>query len=142
MRRSRGWAAGLLAVGLLVAVATPAALAHLRPSLGSYLLHPAVFLVQSFPYAVASVLLVPTWRWGSDRASVVSAAGILALSLVLYVPILSEPDRWGGDMIGLAFLAMSGGMLAVVVVASGLSALAGWLRRPRLASGCSTDAEP
>jgi hypothetical protein len=126
---ARRWAASLLTGGLLLAVGTPAYVAYAQPSMAGYLLHPAVFLLQALPYAVGAALWVPAWSWGADLASVVLAALLLAAALVLYVPVLWAPGRWGGDMIGLAVIAISGATTGVVLVVSGLTALYSWFRR-------------
>lgn len=131
MGGARRWATGLLAGALLLAVLAPWYLVHSRPSLAVYLLHPSVFIVQGLPYAVAAALWLPRWRWGGDIACLVAAALVGVLSLVLYVPVLWAPGQWGGDMIALGFLAMSGATTALVLVASALIAVALWLQRKR-----------
>jgi hypothetical protein len=133
VRAPRRCVAGLLIGGLLLAVATPWLLAHSRPGVAPYLLHPAVFLIQPLPYVLAAALLVPEWGWSSDRVSLIVAGIVSAVSLMLYVPVLSAQGQWGGDMIALAFLAMSGAVVVVVVVASGVGALVH--RRSRMSDG-------
>jgi hypothetical protein len=128
---ARRWTAGLLTGALFLAVATPCYLAYSRPSLAVYLLHPAVFAVQALPYVVAAALWVPPWRWRSDKASLVLAAALVAMSVLLYAFVLAEPGRWGGDMVALGFVAMSGAMTGVVCVLTGSMAFASWLNRRR-----------
>ena len=131
MRSSRRWSAGLLTGALILAVATPSYLAYSRPSVAGYLLHPSVFAIQALPYGVAAVLWLPPWSWRSDKASVVLAALLVATSSVLYTLVLSAPGQWGGDMVALGFLAMSGAIMGVVFVLSGLTAFSSWLQRKR-----------
>ena len=131
VRGVRRWTAGLLAGALVLAVATPSYLVYARPSVAGYLLHPSVFAIQALPYGVAAVLWVPPWSWLSGKASAVLAALLVATSLMLYTAVLSAPEQWGGDMIALGFLAMSGAMTGVVVILSGLTALAFWVHRKR-----------
>jgi len=125
----RRWPAGLLSAAFLLAVGTPAWVAYAQPSVAGYLLHAPVFLLQGVPYVVAAVLWVPAWTWGSDATSAVLSLLLLLVAVWLYVPVVWSPGRWGGDMIGLAFIAISGVTTAVVLVASGLMALVSWMRR-------------
>lgn len=137
MRFSRRWAASFLAGACLLAVGTPWLLARFRPSLAAYLLHPAVFLIQGIPYGLAAALLLPAWGWRSDKLSAILAGLLLAVSIAMYIPVLSAPGQWGGDMIALAFLAMSGGTMAVLVVALAVFGLARrltWMGSPRSGS--------
>lgn len=127
----RRWAAGLLAIALLLAVGTPAWVAHAQPSVAGYVLHASVFLLQGLPYVLAALLWVPAWTWGSDALSTGLSSLLLLAALWLYVPVLWSPGRWGGDMIGLAFVAISGVTTAAVLVASALAALIIWMRRRR-----------
>jgi hypothetical protein len=134
---ARRWAVGFLSGAFLLAVATPCYLAYSRPGLAGYLLHPGVFVLQGLPYAVAAALWVPAWSWGSDKASVVLAALLATTSLAMYTPVLWAPAQWGGDMISLAFLAMSGVTIGIVFALSALTALAFWWRRERAPSPSS-----
>lgn len=109
---------------------TPSYLAYARPGLAGYLFHPSVLVIQALPYAVAAALWLPAWRWKSDRATVFASALLLAASLLMYTPVVWTPERWGGDMIALAFLAMSGVTLAVVLVLSGATAALSRVKRP------------
>ena len=127
----RRWTAGLLTGALVLAVATPSYLVYSRPSVAGYLLHPSVFAFQALPYGVAAVLWVPSWSWRSDKASVILAALLVATSLVAYIPVLWAPGQWGGDMIAVGFLAMSGALTGGVLALSALTALAFWLQRKR-----------
>jgi hypothetical protein len=129
--RPRRWAAGLLTGAFLLAVGTPAWFAQAQPSMAGYVLHIPVFVLQGLPYVVAAALWVPAWTWGSETMSVVLSSLLLGAALWLYVPVLWSPGRWGGDMIGLAFIAISGVTTATVLVASGLTALVSWMRRRR-----------
>jgi hypothetical protein len=131
MSGPRRWAAGLLTGALLLAVGTPAYVAHAEPSLASYLLHPSVFLLQALPYVVGAVLWVPAWTWRGDIISAVLSSLLLASALLLYLPVIWAPGQWGGDMIGLAFVAISGVTTAVVLIVSAATALHSWLRRRR-----------
>lgn len=131
MGSTRRWTAGLLTGAFLLAVSTPSYLAYSRPSLAVYLLHPSIFMLQSLPYAAAGALWIPAWSWGKDTVSLVLAAGLVTICLALYVPVLWAPGEWGGDMIALAFLAMSGATMGIVIVTSGLTALVLWWHRRR-----------
>lgn len=118
---------GLVAGGLLLALAAPAYLAYARPDLAAYLLHPWIFVIQALPYAIAALLWVPGWGWMSDRGRVVLAALLFATSLLTNTPVLVA--RWGGDMVALVFVALTGVTLAVVALLSGVVALREWVRR-------------
>jgi len=96
--------------------------------MAGYLLHAPVFLLQALPYVVAAVLWAPAWTWGSATMSRVLSSLLLLAALWLYVPVVWSPARWGGDMIGLAFIAISGVTTAAVLVASSLMALLSWVR--------------
>jgi hypothetical protein len=123
------WAAGLLGVGLLLAVFTPARVVLSEPSMSGYLLHPSIFLLQALPYVIAAVLWVPAWRWGSGTASAVLSAILLAVAVALYVPVIWRPSRWAGDMIGLAIVLVCGVKVASVVVVTAATALLSWRQR-------------
>ena len=131
MRGPRRWVAGLLAGGFVLSVATPFYLSYSRPSVAVYLLHPSVYVLQALPYGLAAALWLPRWSWRGDATSTVLAALLLATSLALYGPVVLAPRQWGGDMIALAFLAMSGATTAVILILSGVTALIVWLQRPR-----------
>jgi hypothetical protein len=133
VRGPQRWVAGLLAGGFVLAVATPFYLSYSRPSVAGYLLHPSVYVLQALPYGLAAALWLPRWSWSwrGDATSTVLAALLLATSLALYGPVVLAPRQWGGDMIALAFLAMSGATTAVILILSGVTALIVWLQRPR-----------
>ena len=69
----------------------------------SYLLHPALFIFQIFPYVLFSALWL--WRKGNHALQIGRALSLLMLAsaLILYVPMLVAPGSYGGDMIGLLF---------------------------------------
>jgi hypothetical protein len=118
----------LLLCGLLLSVGTPAHLALSRPGSAGYLLHAEIFAGQSLPYLLAAVLWLP---WRSARACELGQvlAGLLLLAAgLLYVPMLTGLWATGGDMVGLAFLAIAG-VLTVSLVLITLAACGMlWLR--------------
>jgi hypothetical protein len=99
-------AAGLLA-GLVLAVGTPAYVGWAAPHLAGYLHHPAIFLVQALPYSICAVFWLPWRRPDTDRAAAILALLLLIAAVVVYGPMLLRPGARGGDMIGLAFTAVS-----------------------------------
>jgi hypothetical protein len=131
VRGRRRWVAGLLTGGFVLVVATPSYLSYSRPSVAGYLLHPSVYVLQALPYGLAAALWLPRWRWRGDATPTVLAALLFATSLALYGPVVLAPGQWGGDMIALAFLAMSGATTAVILILSGMTALIVWLQRKR-----------
>lgn len=120
---------GLLLGGLISAVGTPIYVAYAEPGLAGYLLHPAIFLVQMSPYLLCAALWLP-WRVpGAATTALVLSALLLVASLVVYIPMVWAPQLQGGDMIGLAFVAISVGMTTGLLVASAVAWLVLWRRR-------------
>lgn len=123
MRHHRRYAVGLLSCALLLAVGTPAYVAFAVPDLANYLLHPAIFLVQLLPYGICAGLWLPRRTPDAAATGVLISALLLLAALVVYVPILWAPGKRGGDMIGLAFVAISAGTVTVLLLASALALL-------------------
>jgi|KBSMisStaDraftv2_1062788.scaffolds.fasta_scaffold410796_2 hypothetical protein len=125
---ARRSAAGLLFAGLLLAVGTPAYVAHAAPHLAVYLINPAILLVQAAPYVVCAVIWLP-WRTPVARTpSLILAALLFVAALVVYLPILWTPAKNGGDMIGLAYILISVVTTAGVLLGSATAGLMLWLR--------------
>ena len=128
MKYPRRLAAALLLGGAVLSVGTPGYVAHAAPNLAAYLLHPALFLGQLVPYLLCAALWLP-WRAPAPAATAAILAGLLLLaSVILYGPMLWSPAAHGGDMIGLAFVAISVGMTAGLLVASAVAWLVLWMR--------------
>jgi hypothetical protein len=68
--------------------------------------------------------------------AVLMSAILFAVALVLYLPVILAPEQWGGDMIGLASIAIAVTTTAIVVAISGLTALRSRLRRAHGGSRC------
>jgi hypothetical protein len=129
MKHPRRLAAALLLAGAVLAVGTPGYLAHAAPNLAGYLLHPALFLGQLVPYLLGAALWLP-WRAPAPATAAAILAGLVLLAtVILYGPMLWSPATHGGDMIGLAFVAIAAGMTAGVLVASAVAAIVLWMRR-------------
>ena len=126
----RKTSAGLLAGGLALAVGTPVYLTRAEPDLAGYLMHPELLLSQAVPYLLCAGLWLP-WRSPSVAPTALAFSGLLLLaSLLLYVPMLVQPQSVGGDMVGLGFLLIAGVTTAAVAVASlGTLGLLWWRRR-------------
>ena len=129
MKHAKPRAMGLLLGGLISAVGTPIYVSYAEPSLAGYLLHPTIFLVQMLPYLLCAALWLP-WRVpGAATTAVVLAALLLVAGLVVYTPMVLAPGAQGGDMIGLAFVAISIGMTTGLLVGSTVAWLVLWRRR-------------
>ena len=122
-------ALGLIVAGLLLAVGTPWYLAFADPAIRGYLFHPVLFAIQAAPYLLAALLWLPK-RFRLSAASAQVLAALLFLSSVLfYIPMLVGLVPTGGDMIGLAFVAIAigtgVGIVVITLVAYGVQ----WMRR-------------
>jgi hypothetical protein len=128
MRHPKGYAVSFLLGGLALALATPGYVAYAAPNLAGYLLHPALFLGQLVPYVVCGVLWLP-WRTpGAATVALTLSVLLLLAAMVLYLPMLWAPAARGGDMIGLAFLAISATTTVALLVGSGVALVILWLR--------------
>jgi hypothetical protein len=128
MTRPKRYAVGLLLCGVVLAVGTPVYVAYAEPGLKGYLLHPAILLVQLAPYVLCAVLWLP-WRAPRAASTAVTLSALLLLvAVVLYLPMLWAPGARGGDMIALAFAAISAATTAVLLFGSALALLVPWLR--------------
>jgi hypothetical protein len=129
MKHPKRCAVALLLGGLLLAVGTPAYIAYAAPNLAGYLLRPTLFLGQLAPYVLCAGLWLP-WRASGAATTAVILSGLLLLAgVILYVPMLWAPASHGGDMIGLAFVAISVGTTTALALASAVALLVLWLRR-------------
>lgn len=123
MRHPKGTATGLLLAGLGLALGTPLFLALAAPDLAGYLLHPAILLGQAVPYVLCAGLWLPWRAPAAGTSAVVLATLLLLAALVLYLPMLAAPGARGGDMIGLAFLAISAVTTGALLVGSAVALL-------------------
>ena len=119
----------LLSGGALIAVATPAYVAYAAPDLAGYLLHPAIFLIQLLPYMVCAGLWLPRRTPAAATTAVIMSASLLLAAVAMYGPMVWAPESRGGDMIALAFVAISLGTTVAVLAGSALAALVLRLRR-------------
>lgn len=97
---------------------TPVYLAYAAPHLAGYLLHSSLLLIQLVPYILCAIFWLPWSAPEAGRAGVIFAALLLLAAMVLYMPMLWDPSAQGGDMIGLAFVAISLGSSAVLLLSS------------------------
>lgn len=128
MTRPKRYAVGLLLCGAVLAVGTPVYVAYAEPGLKGYLLHPAILLVQLAPYLLCAVLWLP-WRKPRAASTALTLAALLLLvAVLLYLPMLWAPGARGGDMIGLAFAAISAATTVGLLLGSAVALAAPWLR--------------
>lgn len=128
MKHPKRSATALRVAGLALAIGTPAFVAHAVPDLAGSLLQPAVLVAQAVPFVLCAGLWLP---WREPKASIVAVflSGLLLLAaLISYVPMLWIPEASGGDMIGVAFLAIAAGITAVLAIGSGVALLVLGLR--------------
>jgi hypothetical protein len=132
MHRTKRYAAACLVGGLALAVATPAYVAYASPGLAGYLLHVELLLLQGVPYALCAVLWLP-WRSPRTRTPAVALAiALLLATMAVHVPILWAPAARGGDMIALAYVAITASLTIGVLLGSAAAGLVIWrsARRP------------
>jgi hypothetical protein len=128
MTRPKRYAVGFLLCGVVLAVGTPVYVAYAEPGLKGYLLHPTILVVQLAPYLLCAVLWLP-WRAPRAASTALTLSALLFLLAVLvYLPMLWAPGARGGDMIGLAFAAISAATTVGVVFGSAVALLVPWLR--------------
>ena len=112
-----------------MALGAPAYVAYAAPDLAGYLLHPGIVAVEVLPYLLCAVLWLP-WRAPDVRRVAVLLSALLLLGTgIVHAPMLWEPGRRGGDMIGLAFVAISLGLTSALLIGSGVAVLWLWYRR-------------
>ena len=116
---------------LAFAVGTPLLLGLVRASVRFYLLQPAIVLIQAFPYLIAMALWLP-WR----SADLIRVAPLLARALffaaaLFYLTMLTGIFPVGGDMIGLGFILIALGTLALIVIGTVLAFALVWVGRRR-----------
>jgi hypothetical protein len=128
MARSRRYAAGLLAAGLLLASGTPIYVALAAPRLSIYLMHPVIPIGQAVPYLVCAAIWLPLRSPAAAAPRLILAALLFAVALALYLPVLWAPGKHGGDMIGLAYILIALVTTAAVVLGSATAGLVLWLR--------------
>ncbi len=137
MRGTKRYAVACLLAGLALALATPAYVASASPDLAGYLLHAELFLLQSVPYVVCGALWLP-WRSPRTRTPAVALAVLLLLAtLAVDGPILWSPAARGGDMIALAYVAVSAILTIGVLLGSAVAGAFIWsaARRPSAHEG-------
>lgn len=122
----------LLAAGLVLAVGTPAFLGYTAQHLeAGQLRRHELWAWQTLPYLACAALWLP-WRSASvEHAGRVVAAILLAVSVALYVPMLLHPAWLAGDMVGLAFFAVTLAFMGGVIAVSAIAWVVLRLRRPR-----------
>jgi hypothetical protein len=128
MTRPKRYAVGLLLCGVVLAVGTPVYVAYAQPGLKGYLLHPINLLLQVAPYLLCAVLWLPRRAPKAANTALTLSALLLLIAVVLYLPMLWAPGAQGGDMIALAFGAISAASTAVLLFGSALALLVPWLR--------------
>jgi hypothetical protein len=120
---TRRLAAVLLLAGGVLALGTPVWIAYASPDLSGSLLNPQILLWQAMPYVLCAALWLPWTSRPAARAACILSAVLLLLSMVLHVPMWLAAGSQGGDMIGLAFVAVSLGTTACVLVGSAIGAV-------------------
>lgn len=113
---SRRRTLGLLLGALTLAVGTPGYLAVADPELRGYLLHPAIFIVQAAPYLVAGMFWLPFRTKPATTVAQWVAGALLLAACLLYVPMLTGFVPMGGDMVGLAFVAITVATISAITV--------------------------
>jgi hypothetical protein len=121
MRNPKRYALLFLLGGLALAVGTPGYVAYTAPDLAGYLLHPATFLGQLVPYVLCAALWLPWRAPGAATAALTLSALMLVAAVILYGPMLWAPGARGGDMIGFAFIAISAGTTAGLLLGSAVA---------------------
>lgn len=120
MDRTRRRTLGLLLAGLLLAVGTPVYLAITR-GLEVYLLHPVILVGQAVPYLLAAALWLP-WRSRPATSIGQGLAGVLFVTAgLIYVPMLTGYLSTGGDMVGLAFIAIEAVTTLTLLLATAIA---------------------
>lgn len=129
-----------LLVGLALALFTPAYVVYAAPGLAGYLLHAELFLGQALPYLLCGALWLP-WRSPSTaKAAFILSLLLLLASLAAYVPILWQPTGRGGDMVALAYVAISAALIVGVLLGSVVALLVIWVHgRSRRGRGRKPD---
>ncbi len=123
MSRPRRWTTAFLVGGTVLAAGTPVYLGYAAPYLAGYLRHPTLLLGQLVPYALCAVLWLPPRSPDATSAGLLFSVLLFLAAAALYVPMLVAPGARGGDMIGLAFVAISAGTTAALLLGSA----AAWL---------------
>ncbi|MEZ4588726.1 MAG: hypothetical protein R2909_20305 [Gemmatimonadales bacterium] len=108
----------LLALGLALALGTPAYLALSRAELSGYLLHPAIFALQAAPFALAGAIWLPRRDPAALAMGQWVAVALMVASAALYLPVVADVLPTGGDMIAMAFVGLAALTTLVAVVAS------------------------
>jgi hypothetical protein len=129
MRHPKPWAVCCLIAGLLVAEATPLRIAQAVPGLAGYLIHPWLFAELLVPYALCAALWLPWRAIAAARTALVISGIMLVATVVVYAPMLLDPAAHGGDMIALAFVAITLSMTAGLLLVSAIAAARLMLRR-------------
>ena len=132
MHGTKRYAAGCLVGGLALSIATPGYVAYASPGLAGYLLHAELLLLQCVPYALCGVLWLPWRSPRTRRPALVLAASLLLATLAVDVPILLSPAARGGDMIALAYAAVTAILTVGVLLGSAAAGLVIWWSARRL----------
>lgn len=74
--------------------------------------------MQASPYLICAALWLPRWASSARKGADYVSALMLLTAIAIYVPVLSASRSSGGDMIALAFVAMSLATAAVLLVGS------------------------
>lgn len=131
VRPLKRYAAASLVCALLIAVLTPAYVAHAEPSLARYLWHAPVFLMQAVPYAVCAAIWLPSRDRGAQKVALGLAILLLVVACVVYLPKWVHPEADVGDMVALLYvlicIATTGAVLAISLIAFGVL----WWRKRR-----------
>ena len=112
-------------------MAAPVYIAQAVPDMAGYLIHPALLLGQPVPYVVCGALWLPWRDPATTMPALVLAAVLLLSAVIIYVPMMLAPAATGGDMIGVAYVAISAAMTMAVLLGSAVALLVVRLRRYR-----------
>lgn len=118
MPRTKRYAGGLLLGGLILAVATPAYVAHAAPYLAGALNHPVVLAAQAVPYVVCGALWLPCRDARSGAIALVFTALLLIAAITIYAPKLSAPGARVSDMASLDYFGVSMALTVGVLLGS------------------------
>lgn len=118
MNRLQRYAAWVLLCAFALAIGTPVYLSYAGQDLASYLLHAELLVLQALPYVVCAAVWLPRRTPGAAPTALGLALALLAAGGVLYVPMLLQPEKLGGDMVGLLFLLISIATTIVLLLVS------------------------
>jgi hypothetical protein len=116
--RTKRYAGALLLGGLILAVATPAYVAHVAPYLAGALHHPVVLIAQAAPYVVCAALWLPWRDTRSATVALVFAALLAVAAVIIYAPRLVASGATAGDMTSLDYFGISMALTVAVLLGS------------------------